>query len=120
MERQLAVLKGLLKETSNAQGQETDMGGITISELERGMVDRASAVALKRKHQMMLLAFLPEMAREDLQNFCDQKGIGFLVIALPDESHDLIIGKYDPHWNSQAHQLIAGQLLSQLEARIDQ
>jgi hypothetical protein len=120
VERQLAVLKGILKEPSNSQGQETDTGGVAIGELETGMVDRASAVALKRKHQMMLLAFLPEMARKDLQNFCDQKGIGFLVIALHDESHDLIIGKHDPHWNSQAHQLIAGQLLSQLEAKIDQ
>ena len=99
---QLAVLKGIFKESSNSQGQETAIGGIAIGELERGMVDRVSAVALKRKHQMLLLAFLPEMAREDLQNFCDQKGIGFFVIALHDESHDLTIGKHDPHWNSQA------------------
>jgi hypothetical protein len=120
VERQLAVLNGIPKESSNPQGQETSREYLPIGELERGMLGRVNAVALAQKHRMTILAFLPKTARKALQNFCDQKGIGFLEIALHGESHALILGKHDSHWNPQAHQQIAGQLLSSLEARGNQ
>ena len=120
VERRLAVLKGLPDESRNPQAQKAGIEDIPIGELQRGMLDRASAVALERKHRMTILVFLPKTLTRALQNSCDQKGIGLLEIDLHGEDHDLILGKHDSHWNSQAHQQIARQLISFLKIRGNQ
>lgn len=76
----------------------------------------ARNIAIERKQRIMILAEFPKAKRKDLEDFCDQNGIGFLKIAFDNnEKQGLVFGKYDDHWNSQAHRHVAQQLLSQME-----
>jgi hypothetical protein len=116
----LTGLKGIPRESRSPQGKGKGTAVFDSGELERSILNRVRTIALERKHRMTILLSLPEMAKEDFENLCIQMGIGFLKIDLPGDSHTLTIGKNDPHWNSQAQQLIAGQFLSQLAARSHQ
>lgn len=118
IERRLAMLKSIPERSRHTQNQETIPENLAISELEKGILNKAKEMALKQKHQLSFLVFLPEKSRENIQNFCKQREIGFLEIIFHSENQDLIISEYDRHWNFQAHKLIAQQLLFQLEARV--
>lgn len=56
--------------------------------------------------------------RKDLRAFCERHGMGFLAIDFDRVRHNLVLGRDDPHWNPQAHQLIAEQILSQVDWKI--
>jgi len=120
VDRRLAVLKRTLKRASNAPDQKTTMKSTSISEFEKRMLDRAINVARERKHRITIIADLPITLSNNLRNFCDQRGIDFLQIAVPYKHPNFSFGKHDRHWNPRAHKVIAEQLLSLLETRIVQ
>jgi len=94
-----------------AQRSESREEGVTITQLEKSLLERARNVALERKHRLTVLAALPDMAKKDLQLFCEQKGLHFLAIELNEDDSEFLLGRYDRHWNIRAHQLIVSQLL---------
>ncbi len=118
VDRRLAMLKQTPKQAGDALDQKTTAGSYAISELAKKILDRVRNLTHERKHRMTIIVDLPNIMRNDLENFCNQRGIGFWQIVFPKEWADLTIGKHDAHWSNQAQKLIAKQLLSQLETRI--
>ncbi|MFC1825069.1 hypothetical protein ACFL9T_20345 [Thermodesulfobacteriota bacterium] len=118
VDRRLAVLKRTPKQAGDAPNQKITVGSDAIGELEKRILDRARNIARERKHRMTIIADLSKILGKELQNFCNQRKIGFLHIVLPKEDPDLSFGKNDGHWKPHAHKLITEQLLSQFETRI--
>jgi len=116
VERQLAMLQGKPEQSNTRLNQYTTNDA--IGELEKKILERVRNIAFERKHRITIMAFLPNTARKALQNFCDQRGIDFIEIVFDDEYRDLIFGEHDIHWNTRAHNLTAGQLLSQWKPRV--
>ena len=59
--------------------------------------------------------------REDLRHFCEQNNIDFLEVpvdiaatSMRDVRMDLVLGRYDWHWNAKANRWIADQLEKQI------
>ena len=121
VKRRLTTLKEALNKLSYNRPQQDHTETITshqlVGDFEKKMLSMARSTALKRKQRMTVLAHLPQTTRKDLRAFCDQNGIDFLEINFDDyKTEDLILGKDDGHWNLQAHELIAEQLLFQMES----
>ncbi len=118
VERRIAMLKEVFKRSSYDRDQSNNTESISHSELfgdfEKRMLIMARNIALERKQRITVLTSLSEVIRPDMRDFCDQNGINILEIVLNKEERDLILGRYDHHWNPQAHKLIAIQLLSQI------
>ncbi len=115
LELHLDMLKDVLKKSGYNTDQKTNTESMipseSVGDFEKKMLIMASNIALERKQRIRILAELPKAKRKDLEDFCDQNGIGFLEIVFDDsKKQDLIFGKHDSHWNLQAHKLIAEQL----------
>src|SRR5215472_14417339 len=121
LERQLASFKDAL----SSRDKRTAAGGPRryIGEFEKKLLGMAWNTARGRHQNMTLLvANFPPEDKKDLRDFCDENGIGYLEISSDftpgfstDDKSDLILGKYDKHWNPKANKLIADQLLSQMK-----
>jgi hypothetical protein len=115
------------KEALNSRGMRTAAGGVKtrryIGEFEKKLLRMAWNTARERHQSMTLLVVnIPLEDRKDLRDFCDENGMGYLEISSDftagfgtDDKSDLILGKYDKHWNAKANKLIADQLLSQMK-----
>lgn len=86
--------------------------------LEKEMLIIARNIAVERGQKLTILAELPKVMRKDLKDFCERNGMEFLIIDFDHVSDNLIHGKHDPHWNVKAHQLIADQILSQVDWKL--
>lgn len=117
VDRRFAMLMQISKQAGDAPNQKTTVGSDAIGKLEKRILDRARNVARERKHRMTIIAYLPKTLGKNLKNFCDQRGIGFLQIVLPEKGSDLTFGKHDGHWNPRSHEPVTEQLLSQWETR---
>lgn len=119
LERRLGMLNNVLKESTYRKAQESNQENITSHEnfgdFEKKILIMARNIALGRNKKITILSNLPKLMRKDLQDFCDQNEIGLLEIVLDKEKEDLVFSRYDHHWNTQAHKLVAGQLLLQLD-----
>lgn len=120
--RRLKMLHALVEGGSNKRGPGADRDTITSSgrtgNFEEEILNIARDIAVERKHKITVLATLPHAMRKALQEFCGRKGIGFLAIDFDNVSGSLVLGRDDPHWNLQAHQLVAEQMLSQVDWHI--
>jgi hypothetical protein len=75
---------------------------------------QARATAVQRGHRVILLSSLSNEAMTRLQPFCDTNGITLVPTGLYSPAPKLVLGKYDPHWNPEAHAMIATQLMPAL------
>lgn len=121
IERRITILKEVLKGPNHNSDQKNNTESVSPHELfgdfEKRMLIMARNIALERKQRITILTNLTEVIRKDMRDFCDQNEISLQEIVLDKKKHDLILGKYDHHWNIQAHKLIANQLLSQMKQR---
>lgn len=120
LERHNEMLKDILKKSSYSRNRGTNTESMVLRErignFEKKMFIMARNLALERKQKITILADLSQAKSNDLKNFCNQNEIGFLEIDFDDnEKPDSVFGKYDHHWNLQGHNLVAEQLLYQLE-----
>ena len=120
IDRRLAVLRNDPGKPAKTQGQGAGRNRVILGELEQKIIKRALNVTRERKHRMTIMTTSEQESQVDLKRLCDQDDIGFLKIDLDDQPHDLIFGQHDPHWNPQAHVLIADQLRDHLENKIDE
>ncbi|HEV8722539.1 MAG TPA: hypothetical protein VGW77_18125 [Candidatus Binatia bacterium] len=121
VERQLAALKEALNKSSYIRPRQdytkTSEPPQLLGDFEKKMLSVAQSTVVERNQRMTVLTDLPQTTRKDLRNFCEQNGIGFLDIVLDDyKKEDLILGKDDRHWNLRANEIIAEQLLFQMES----
>jgi hypothetical protein len=65
---------------------------------------------------MFVLASLPEPSAKELKDFCDRNRITLVMAPWAITPSNLVLGKYDGHWNPRAHRLVAARLLTQLRA----
>ena len=87
-----------------------------IVRLEKALLLKARAIADNRNQTMFVLATLPEPSAKDLKDFCDQNRITLVMTPWAATPSNLVLGKYDGHWNPRAHRLVAALLLSRLRA----
>ena len=118
VDRRLAMMKQAPEQAGDELNQNAAVGSDVIGELGKRILERARNVARERKHRMTVITDLTTRQGSDLENICDQLGIGILQIVLPKEDRTFRFGEHDSHWNPRAHILITEQLLSQLETRI--
>lgn len=122
LERRINILKEVLKRHGPNMDKATDNESIIpsdrLSDFEKKMLIMARNIALSRQQMITILAELSKAKRKDLEDFCDQNGIGFLEIVF-DNEQDFIFGRHDSHWNLKGHKLVAEQILSQLGKDID-
>ena len=118
----LKMLQTIIAEGGNKKGQETReetlISGRRVSDFEKELLNFARNTAVERKQKITILAALPNDMRKDLRDFSERHGMGFLAIDFDHVRHNLVLGRHDPHWNPQAHQLIAEQILSQVDWEI--
>ena len=97
-----------------------------VSELGKAILQRARLTA-RRKHQRMsvLVNDLSPADRKELRYFCEQNDIDFLEIprdiaatSTTNDRMDLVLGRYDRHWNVKANGLIADQLEQDIRRRV--
>lgn len=120
LELRFEILKDVLKKSGYSRNRGTNTESMVLRErignFEKKMFVIARNLALERKQKITILADLSKAKSNDLKNFCNQNEIGFLEIGFDDnEKPDSVFGKYDHHWNLQGHNLVAEQLLYQLE-----
>jgi hypothetical protein len=87
--------------------------------LEKALLLKARAIADDRNQRMFVLATLPEPSAKELKDFCDRNRITLVMVPWAIAPSNLVIGKYDGHWNPRAHRLVAARLLTQLRASSD-
>jgi len=85
--------------------------------LEKALLLKARAIADERNQRMFVLATLPEASANELKDFCDRNRITLVMVPWAITPSNLVLGKYDGHWNPRGHQLVAAPLLTQLLAR---
>ena len=73
----------------------------------------------------VLVNDLPPADREELRHFCEQNDIDFLEIppdiaatSTTNDRMDLVLGRYDRHWNVKANGLIADPLEQDIRRRV--
>ena len=93
-----------------------------VGPLAKEILQRARATT-RRKNQRMsvLVGDIWSADREDLRHFCEQNNIDFLEVpvdiaatSMRDDRIDLVLGRYDWHWNAKANRWIADQLEKQI------
>ena len=84
--------------------------------LEKALLLKARAIADGRKQRMFVLATLPEPSVKELKDFCDRNRIALVMVPWVVTPPNLVLGKYDGHWNPRGHRLVAAPLLTQLRA----
>ncbi len=110
----------MIKRPSRSHDEpQTDKDDVAIGDFEKQLIERVRNKAVERKHRLTILTYLGERARNDLELFCKQKSIGYMSIVFAGKFDDLTISKEDPHWNVQANKLIADQISSHFELRIN-
>ena len=85
-----------------------------IVRLEKALLLKARAIADNRNQRMFVLASLPEPSAKELKDFCDRNRITLVMVPWAVTPSNLVLGKYDGHWNPRAHRLVAAALLTQL------
>lgn len=119
VDQRLKVLKEALSRVSLPQPQPgnspTMKSGSPLDDLAKKLLILARNTAAIRKHKMRVLAQLPETARKELRDFCALNGIDLLEIVFDSREKENLVFKYDPHWNIRANEVIAAQLILQLE-----
>jgi hypothetical protein len=80
------------------------------------ILERAQEIAREHGQRFTVLADLSEAEMASWKRYCEEKGIGFLEVDIP-EAAGLRFGSEDRHWTPAAHQLIAEQLIAQIAAR---
>ena len=85
-----------------------------IVRLEKALLLKARAIADDRNQRMFVLASLPEPSAKELKDFCDRNRITLVMVPWAVTPPSLVLGKYDGHWNSSAHRLVAAPLVAQL------
>src|SRR5208337_4872553 len=120
LDRRLAILMDMIKRPSKSHDEpQTDKDDGDIGDFEKQLIERVRNKAVERKHRLTIITYLGERARNDLELFCKQKSIGYMAIVFAGKFDDLTISKEDHHWNVQAHKLIADQISSHFELRIN-
>ena len=117
VERFIIALKKTAGVSSRAPWEQSSGRALLMGELHRKLLERAKNIAVERGQRMTALAYLPQSANEYFLNFCNQEGIGYWEIVFHDDPQELVIGKYDQHWNAKANTLMSEQILSLLNAR---
>lgn len=120
VEQRLAILNRSLQQSSKQLPKKAAKSGLSIGELERGILGRLNALAQAQQHRLTVLAFLPKDAKEALEQFCQENGIDFMEIMLDGASNAYIFGPQDRHWTPAANQQIAKQLQGLFRARGNQ
>lgn len=72
---------------------------------------RARVIAAQRGHRVIVLSSLSDEAMTRLQPFCETNGIMLVPTGLYSPAAKLVFGKYDPHWNPEAHARVASKLM---------
>jgi hypothetical protein len=93
-----------------------------VDELAKDLLERAYAATQRNNHYMsVLIADIFQADRKDLRQFCEEKHIDFLEVPLgvaatstTDDRMDLVLGRFDRHWNAKANRLIADELEQQI------
>jgi len=106
-----------LKRRDSVHAGETSPVQPDIVLLEKALLLKARAIADARNQRMFVLATLPEPSAKELKDFCDRNRITLVMAPWVVTPSNLVLGKYDGHWNPRAHQLVAAPLLTQLRAR---
>jgi hypothetical protein len=88
-----------------------------IVQLEKALLLKARGIADDRHQKMFVLATLPDPSAKELKDFCDRNRITLVMVPWVTTPSNLVLGKYDGHWNPRAHRLVAAPLLAQLRAR---
>lgn len=116
VDEQIRRLKG--RDSASARMRDESLPVLPdIVRLENALLLKARAIADHRNQTMFVLATLPEPSAKDLKDFCDQNRITLVMTPWVATPSNLVLGKYDEHWNPRAHRLVAAALLTQLRAR---
>jgi len=121
LQSRIATLQESLKApltTADSQEPQPRVNGFV-----KAMLRMARNTARRRNHRMTLLTVgLSPADRDQLRAFCDEIGAGFLEISSEvspgasfSENGELFFGQYDKHWNARANNIIARQLLAQMQ-----
>ena len=80
--------------------------------LTLALLERAKTSANERHQRISVLVLLPRASADIIQEFCARNGIGFIPGPWEQIPLELVLGKYDGHWNAEGHRLVAEKLRS--------
>ncbi len=80
-----------------------------VGELPKKLPLEARSLALRAGERIIVLSDLPPRPTDEMRDFCEKNGIGFLQIDLGKDPEALRFDSGDPHWNPRAQAIIAAQ-----------